>query len=550
VKSGVPFRLRWHNRAVEAPVTIALAQTNPSTGDLDANAARIAQWCSEAARMGAELVVFPELALTGYGADDLLLRRDFLAAGASNLAELARETAGITALVGFAEPAGTDEAPRAYNSVAVLADGGIRGIYRKRRLTGSAGAAQADRFLAGSAPITVPVADSTLGILAGAEYGDDSLFPATGLIAVSDGTPYVRGGARAREATLREAARRHSAWLAVSSLAGARDELIFEGASVLVSPEGEVTARAGQFTEELLVCRAGAGLPDWHEDIEELYQALVTGIREYVTANGFTRIGLGLSGGLDSALVAALASDAIGGGRVSAVVMPSRHSSRETQSDAREMAGRLGCELLELPVEGPLAAYEDLLGDDAVGVSSENLQARIRGNLLMALSNRRGWLVLATGNRSEAAVGYATLYGDLAGGLAPIQDVPKTVAFELCRYRNGISPVIPDSIIERPPSAELKPGQRDSDALPEYDELDRILGLYLDRGLGAAEIADGGEDPATVAEVISLVERSEYKRRQAPPGLRVSGSSFTRDRRMPLTNGFARGTTPTVTAAG
>lgn len=523
---------------VNPPTKVALAQINPMTGDLDGNARKILDWVRTAAEAKAGLALFPELALTGPDCGDLFCRHDFLAASERVLEELARETSGVTALVGCPEPLGAGSAA---DTVAVLADGAVRGRYRKRILDRTAGLDQPARFTAGTATFSFGLGALTVGVLATGEYRSAGLVPEAGLLAVADASPYARGAGSRRELAVCGAAREHSAWIALAGPAGGQDELVYEGASTLVSPDGEVVCRAAQFSEELLIAEVGVPPAPRLGDIEELYAALVTGIRDYVRKNGFSRVGLGFSGGIDSALVAALAADAIGPDRVSGVVMPSRHSSEGTQSDAREMAQRLGCELLELPIEGPMKAYTDLLGTDSGGVAGENLQARIRGNLLMALSNSRGWLVLSTGNRSESAVGYATIYGDMAGGLAPIQDVPKTDVFDLCRYRNSIDPVIPESIIERPPSAELSPGQKDSDSLPEYDELDRILDLYLEQGAGAAEIVARGEDPRITAEVIALVDRSEHKRRQAAPGLRVSRSSFTRDRRMPLTSGYATG---------
>lgn len=544
------------------PLRIALAQTNPTTGDLDGNAAAIAEMCSEATRSGADLVLFPELALTGYGADDLFLRRDFVEAGAQVIAELSSGISGITALVGYAEPlpepvrpgddgAGRDDGgvtaagPPAASSVAVIRDGGVAGNYRKRFLGRAGGVDQPGRFRPGDGPFTFTCGGVETRLLAGGEYSS-LVEPGVVLTAVAGASPYVRGGARARETVLREAASAAGSWLALSDFAGGQDELLFEGASSLISPEGDVVARAGQFSEQLLIADVEAEAAPWLDDIEELYVALVAGVRDYVLKNGFERVGIGLSGGLDSALVAVLAADALGADRLSSVIMPSRFSAGESRSDAREMAGRLGCEMIELAIEGPMKAYEELLGDDATGIASENLQARIRGNLLMALSNRRGWLVLTTSNKSESAVGYSTLYGDMAGGLAPIQDVPKTVAFELCRYRNGISPVIPESILERPPSAELSPDQEDSDALPEYPVLDRILRGYIEEGKSVPELIADGDDPATVADVVALVDRSEFKRRQAAPGLRVSPVSFTRDRKMPLTSEFAAGLSRTA----
>jgi NAD+ synthase (glutamine-hydrolysing) len=365
-----------------------------------------------------------------------------------------------------------------------------------------------------------------------------NLAPGADLIANLSASPYHRGKAPQREEIFRQVAIRENRPVAMVNAVGGQDELIFDGGSVLLAPDGSVLARAGQFTEDLVICDADAAPSPWMDDLDEVYTALVTGLRDYVQKNGFAHVGIGLSGGIDSALVAALATDALGPERVTCVVMPSPHSSGATQGDAREMGKRLGVELIEIDISGPMDSYHDLLGPDATGITAENLQARIRGNLLMALSNSRGWLILTTANKSETSVGYSTLYGDMAGGLAPIKDVPKTLVYELCRHRNGMSPVIPESIIERPPSAELRPDQKDSDSLPDYDVLDRILRLYVEEDQGPAEIAATGEDPEKVAEIIALVDRAEYKRRQSPPGLRITTKGFGRDRRMPITNRY------------
>jgi NAD+ synthase (glutamine-hydrolysing) len=367
------------------------------------------------------------------------------------------------------------------------------------------------------------------------------LAPGADLIANLSASPYHRGKAMEREQIFRRTAIDQGVPVAFVNAVGGQDELIFDGASALIAPDGTVLARAGQFTEDLVLCgdvSADARVAPWLGDLDEVYAALVTGLRDYVVKNGFTHVGVGLSGGIDSALVAALAADALGPERVSCVVMPSPHSSGETQADARQMARRLGVELIEIPIGGPMDSYSELLGEDATGIAAENIQARIRGNLMMALSNSRGWLVLTTANKSETSVGYSTLYGDLAGGLAPIKDTPKTLVYELCRYRNRASPVIPKAIITRPPSAELRPDQKDSDSLPDYDTLDRILRLYVEEDHGPAEIVALGEDPALTAEVVAMVDRAEYKRRQSPPGLRITSKGFGRDRRMPITNRY------------
>jgi NAD+ synthase (glutamine-hydrolysing) len=527
---------------------IALAQVNPTVGDLDENAALVSDWTATAEKAGAGIVVFPELVLTGYPAEDLYLRPDFVAAAGERLEEIARQVGSITALIGFPDPVANPVGRAiAANAVAVVSNGEIRGVYRKRLLPNYGVFDEYRTFRNGAGPLVTEAAGTHLGVTICEDCWDpDSpvypeLAPKAELIVNSSASPYHRGKGQEREEIFRRVAVDKGLPVAMANMVGGQDELIFDGSSVLIAPDGSVLARAGQFTEDLVIWDPETESPDpapWMVDLDEVYTALVTGLRDYVVKNGFKHVGLGLSGGIDSALVAALAADALGPEQVTCVVMPSPHSSGETQGDAREMAGRLGTELIEFSIEETMAAYDELLGDDAAGLAAENLQARIRGNLMMALSNSRGWLVLTTANKSETSVGYSTLYGDLAGGLAPIKDVPKTLVYELCRHRNGSSPVIPESIISRPPSAELRPGQLDTDSLPDYDQLDRILRLYVEEDLGPAEIAARGEDPEVVADVIAKVDRAEYKRRQSPPGLKVTTKGFGRDRRMPITNRY------------
>ncbi|HEX5376094.1 MAG TPA: NAD(+) synthase, partial [Solirubrobacterales bacterium] len=377
---------------------------------------------------------------------------------------------------------------------------------------------------------------------------------------------YHRGKGREREAMFAERARAYGTHFAFCNLVGGQDELVFDGHSLLVDPSGEVIARAAQFEEELLVCdvpspgpsRLAEPLPD----LAEVYAALVLGLRDYVLKNGFRHVGVALSGGIDSALVALLAVDALGPDRVSCVVMPSPHSSPETQADARTIAANLGAELIEIPIAPAMAEYESSLsdafgrdnGDEAAeealprdptrpsepDLAAENIQARIRGNMMMALSNKHGWLVLTTGNKSEMSVGYATLYGDMAGGFAAIKDVPKTLVYELTRHRNEGAgrELVPASVLERAPSAELRPDQLDSDSLPPYDLLDRILESYVERDEGSEEMIAAGLPAGVVDDVIRMVDRSEYKRRQAAPGIRITPRAFGRDRRLPITNRF------------
>jgi NAD+ synthase (glutamine-hydrolysing) len=554
-------------------VRIALAQINPTVGAIDANAAKVAEWIDRAREGGAELVVFPELCIPGYPAEDLYLKPHFIAANRHAVEELARGVEGITALVGFAEPIlGGGDFRHAYNSIAMLAGGTVQAIYRKNRLPNYSVFDEQRYFVPGAEPLSVEVAGLSVGLticedcwLPGppaqteAEHGAE-------LIANPSGSPYHRGKGREREQMFAERAREYGTWFAFSNLVGGQDELVFDGQSLLVSPSGEVLARAAQFEEELLICDTALAEPGPLaaplDDIDEVYGALVLGLRDYVEKNGFRRVGLGLSGGIDSALVAMLAADALGPERVSCVVMPSPHSSPQTQEDARTIARNLGCELLEIEIEPMMAGYERALDGlldppetPASGsaapphdparpaepdLAAENIQARIRGNLMMALSNRHGWLVLTTGNKSEMSVGYATLYGDMAGGFAVIKDVPKGLVYELVRRRNerAGTELVPAAVIERPPSAELRPDQLDSDSLPPYDLLDRILEAYVERDQGREEMIAAGMPAATVDEVVRLVDRSEYKRRQAAPGIRITPRAFGKDRRLPITNRF------------
>ena len=468
------------------------------------------------------------------------------------LSELAREVGDITALVGYAEPVGSRVGRAiAANAVAVLGDREIRSTYRKRVLPNYGVFDEFRTFRNGSAPQVIPVGRHAVGLTVCEDcWGTESAVPAdlapgAELIANLSASPYHHGKGPEREEIFRRIAVAEARPVAMVNAVGGQDELIFDGGSVLLAADGSVLARAGQFTEDLVICDRGSEPAQPMEHADEVYAALLTGLRDYVQKNGFGHVGLGLSGGIDSALVAALAVDALGPERVSCVVMPSPHSAAETQEDAREMTRRLGVELIEIPIEQPMAAFHRLLGPDASGLAAENLQARIRGTLMMTLSNSRGWLVLTTANKSETSVGYSTLYGDMAGGLAPIKDVPKTMVYELCRHRNRIAPVIPESIISRPPSAELRPGQQDVDSLPPYDTLDRILRMYVEEDRGPTEITETGEDPELVAEVVALVDRAEYKRRQSPPGLRITTKGFGRDRRMPITNRYRPWHAPT-----
>jgi NAD+ synthase (glutamine-hydrolysing) len=551
---------------------VALAQINPTVGDVDGNTAKIAAWIGRAQEGGAELVIFPELSIPGYPAEDLYLKPHFLAANVRAVDKLAAEMPpGITVLVGFAEPAEKGGDYRhAHNSLAVLADGAVRAVYRKNRLPNYAVFDEQRYFIPGSDGDSIDVGDTGVGLTicedtwAPGPPGQAEADAGAALIANPSGSPYHRRKGHEREAMFGERAREYGAYFAFVNLVGGQDELVFDGQSLLFGPDGEVLARARQFEEELLFAevlgdRTPGPLAEPLPDLDEVYGALTLGLRDYVEKNGFGHVGLGISGGIDSALVAMLAVDALGPERVTLVVMPSPHSSAETQEDARQIARNLGTELIEIGIEPMMEGYRDALdlhlrpdAEDADAsptdptrpsepdLAAENIQARIRGNLMMALSNRHGWLVLTTGNKSEMSVGYATLYGDMAGGFAVIKDVPKTLVYELVERRNerARSELVPASVIERPPSAELRPDQLDSDSLPDYDLLDRILEAYVEGDKGRDEMVAAGLPGDVVDEVIRLVDRSEYKRRQAAPGIRITPKAFGRDRRLPITNRF------------
>ncbi len=556
-----------------AAMRVALAQINPTVGDIDGNAAKIAAWIDDARRSGAALAIFPELCLPGYPAEDLYLKRHFLEANQGAIERLAPVATGITALVGFAEPIpGGGDFRHAYNSLAVLADGALRGVYRKNRLPNYAVFDEQRYFAPGEVPSCVEVGGERVGLTVCEDVwtpggpAQEEAEAGARLIANPSGSPYHRGKGRERETMFAARAREYGACVAFCNLVGGQDELVFDGQSLVFGPDGSLLARAAQFEEELLVCDlpgAEAGpLAEPLEDVDEVYAALTLGLRDYVEKNGFRHVGIALSGGIDSALVAMLAADAVGPERLSCVVMPSPHSSPETQQDARNIAANLGCELIEIEIEPMMNGYERALagllnpgeaprpGEDrpphdparpsGPDLAAENIQARIRGNLMMALSNRHGWLVLTTGNKSEMSVGYATLYGDMAGGFAVIKDVPKGLVYELVRRRNEQAgrELVPSTVLERAPSAELRPEQRDSDSLPPYDLLDRILEAYVERDQGHEEMVAAGMPAETVDEVIRLVDRSEYKRRQAAPGIRITPRAFGKDRRLPITNRF------------
>lgn len=539
-------------------VRIALAQVDPCVGDVAGNADLVLEWATKAAGRGADVVAFPEMVLTGYPIEDLALRDSFARAAD---AALARVTVGLVErglgdLVVVVGTLGRTPEGRATNRAVVVTGGAVVATYDKHHLPNYGVFDEYRIFAPGDAGCVVEVGPAEAARRAGVVICEDiwvdgGPLPAMGdadLLLVLNGSPYEEGkvGVRAELAARRAA--ELGAPVGYVNLVGGQDDLVFDGGSFVVGPDGALLARAPQFTEHLLVWDLPErGAPPARAEIApplepdaEVYQAVVTGLRGYARKNGFRSVVLGFSGGIDSALVAAIAADALGGANVVGVSMPSRHSSEHSKDDAADLAARLGADYRVQPIEPMVAAF---LGElDLPGVAGENLQARVRGMLLMGISNVEGHLVLATGNKSELAVGYSTIYGDAVGGFAPLKDVDKSRVWALARWRNqaaldaGELPPIPESSITKPPSAELSPGQMDTDSLPPYHLLDQVLDAYVEHAEGRAELLARGFDVAVVDRVLALVDRAEWKRRQYPPGPKVTALAFGRDRRLPVTN--------------
>jgi NAD+ synthase (glutamine-hydrolysing) len=566
-------------------VRLALAQVNSVVGDVDGNAARVVEWLERAKRDDADLVLFPELVVTGYPPEDLLLRPGFVRAARRAVDAIAKATRGITALVG-APHLDTD----LYNGCFVLAHGQVRCVYRKRYLP-NYGVFDEDRYFApGHDLFLLRFGDVLVGpticedVWQPGPPATDLALAGAQLVANISASPFHVGKDREREEMLKVRARDNSCFVALCNAVGGQDELIFDGHSVVLDDEGEVVARAAGFEEELLVVdvdpvasvgrrlrdvrrralarervRAEAteielAPPRAHDsqleprvaehvpELEQMRLALELGLRDYVTKNGFGDVVVSVSGGIDSALTAALCVEALGPERVHTVTMPSRYSSEGTRGDARRLAEGLGVSFREIEIEPIVEAFTAALAPTFEGrdpdLTEENLQARIRGTMLMALSNKFGWLVIAAGNKSELSVGYSTLYGDLAGGFALIKDVYKTDVFRLARWLNerGGRELIPQSIIDRAPSAELRADQLDEDSLPPYPQLDRVLEAYVELDRSREELSQDGFDPDVVERALAMIDRAEYKRRQAPPGVKLRPKAFGRDRRTPITN--------------
>jgi NAD+ synthase (glutamine-hydrolysing) len=534
-------------------VRVALGQINVTVGDLGGNVDRMVEMAARASDAGADLVCFPELAVTGYPPEDLVLRPEFVDDNLEAVDELARRTAaGCAVLTGF-----VDRSPAGLHNAAGLLRGGVpEARYHKVKLPNYGVFDEQRYFVPGDASCTVRLGASDLGV----SVCEDAWAPGPPFDAYArenvnvvlniNASPYHRHKRDERLEIARDRVAETGAWMIYVNAVGGQDELVFDGASMVVAPDGELAHFLPAFADELLVVeidgsssRADTRGP-WPDGPADVYGALVLGLRDYVTKNGFREVVLGLSGGVDSAFVAALATDALGQDAVHALAMPSPYSSPESIEDATEVARRLGIRLDEIRIDDVFKAYmstlDDIFRGTEEGLAEENLQARARGNLLMALSNKFGSIVLATGNKSELAVGYSTLYGDLAGGFAPIKDVPKTLVYELVRWRNDRSdpPPIPERVVSKPPSAELRPGQRDTDSLPPYEVLDPIIEAYVEEDRSPKEIVADGADPDLVERVVTMIDRAEYKRRQAPPGIKITPKAFGRDRRLPITNRY------------
>ena len=568
---------------------IALAQINLTVGDIDGNAERIIRAISEAESVGADIVAVPELAVTGYPPEDLLLKPEFISANRRALDTIAAKTHATVAVVGFAH-----RQDDLYNAAALLHDRRVVATYHKKYLPTYSVFDEDRYFRSGEEQPVFEIGGGVVGVSVCEDiwYPDgppitQALDGGAELLVNISSSPYYMGRVEARRRMLATRAADTCAFVAYVNLVGGQDELVFDGQSMVIGPDGELIARAPAFEEAMLIVdidleaafrqrlhdprrrkrvhtkdvsrftitsapvadKIGQGPPPIAElpsSEDEVYQALVLGTRDYVRKNGFEKVVIGLSGGIDSSLVAVVAADALGASNVVGVSMPSHFTSDASKVDAAALAENLGIELRVISIEPAFHAYQGMLKDqmpDGPGLVMENLQARIRGNILMGLSNAYGWLVLTTGNKSELSTGYCTLYGDMAGGFAVIRDVPKTLVYRLARYKNQAAgrQIIPESVLDKPPSAELKPDQKDTDTLPPYDLLDPILQAYVEEDRPVGEIVAMGNEIGTVAKATWLVDHSEYKRRQAPPGVRITPRALGRDRRLPITNRFRGG---------
>ena len=563
---------------------IGLAQLNTVVGDIDGNASRIIELMDRANASGCDIVAFPELAITGYPPEDLLLRSGFVDDVRAALDRIIAASGSCTAVVGFVEQGLASresadhgevtktsqavEHPVLFNAAAVMSNGSLDGVYRKRELPNYSVFDEARYFVSGDGPIPVFEAQ---GVRFGVSICEDAWIAdgpiaelgsrSVQLVVNINASPFNVGKSQARAAVVAERAREAAAPIAYVNQVGGQDELVFDGDSMVMSANGVLLARASRFVEDLCVVDvdiANADLATERPSIDqtgiaetlteeaEVWNALVLATRDFVIKNRFSDVVIGLSGGVDSALVAAIAADAVGPEHVHGVLMPSRYSSDHSISDAIALAENLGVEYRTIAIEPGHAALMEMLASSydgqSIGLAEENLQSRLRAVTLMGLSNAFGWLLLNTGNKSESSVGYSTLYGDSAGGYAVIKDVSKLLVYRLCRYRNELAgrELIPETVLVKPPSAELRPDQRDDQSLPPYEELDPILAMYVEGDHSVEEIIAAGHDPAVVQRIVGLVDLAEYKRRQSPPGPRVTSKAFGKDRRLPIVNRYRR----------
>jgi NAD+ synthase (glutamine-hydrolysing) len=544
------------NNKQRPDLRVVMAQADFLVGDIDANTRKVLEACAHARdTLTADLIVFPELTLTGYPPEDLLFRPHFIEHIEAAVDHLRQQISGIAAIVGY--PLRQQDA--LYNVAGVFQNGVVT-VYRKQHLPNYSVFDEKRYFIAGDQPCVVTIRDVPVGITVCEdvwESGPAQQAAAAGarLLVNINASPFHAGKREQREQRLGTLARETGLPIMYVNLVGGQDELVFDGGSFVVDRDGQLAQRAP-------ACEAGSYVVDFdinrevsktvtprpgecvpHEDeVAAIYKVLVLGVRDYIDNNRFAGAVLGLSGGVDSALTLALAVDAIGADRVEAVMMPSRYTADMSLEDARTEAEALGVDYREIPIEAPFSSFQAVLAETFSGMApdttEENIQARCRGIILMAISNKKRKILLTTGNKSEMSVGYATLYGDMAGGFAPIKDVPKLLVYRLCEYRNNLGRVIPQRVLERPPSAELAPDQKDADSLPDYAVLDPVLERYIEQDQSVEEIIAAGFDAATVERVAGLVDRNEYKRRQAPPGVRITQRAFGRDRRYPLTSGY------------
>ena len=540
-------------------LSIALAQVNPTVGDLEGNSALIKNFTKKAAELGATLVVFPEMVLTGYPIEDLSLRKSFQDASKSALNKLAldlknQELGNLHVIVGYLDstgesnklgvPAGSPE-----NAAAIIHDGKIVKKYVKHHLPNYGVFDEYRYFVPGEESCSFEVAGNKISLAICEDIWQDGGPIAeisklnTDLLLVINGSPFEHGKDDVRLDLLKKRVSQINAPIAYVNMVGGQDELVFDGDSIVINKNGEIANRASQFVEELVLFEFEKDKPiisgnirNRNDDLEEVYQALVVGLRDYIYKNNLESVILGLSGGIDSALVAAIAVDAIGAKNVYGVSMPSKYSSEHSISDAKELAKNTGLNFRTVEINPFFETFQNSL--KLTHLAEENLQARLRGITLMGISNQEGHLVLATGNKSELAVGYSTIYGDAVGGFAPIKDVPKTLVWKLAKWRNKQSQIIPESSITKPPSAELRPNQLDTDSLPDYEKLDPLIFAYVEQDHGAFEMASKGLDKNLIEKVVQMIDKAEYKRRQYPPGTKISNRAFGRDRRQPITNSW------------